>query len=67
MAQNANLSLVDKYEPDRREVERLDPEQRARLEAALIDPLSSIQPAPTTEHEYREGLSFWQAIKTMFR
>jgi hypothetical protein len=37
------------------------------LEAGLIDPVSAIQPAPTTEHQHREGLSFWQAIKTMFK
>jgi hypothetical protein len=67
MAQKANLTPVDKYEPDRRETERLDPEKRARLEAGLIDPVSAIQPAPTTEHQHREGLSFWQAIKTMLR
>ena len=24
------------------------------------------QPAPTAEHQHREGLSFWQAVKTMF-
>jgi hypothetical protein len=63
MAKKANLTLVGKYEPDRREAESLDPEQRARLEAALSD----IQPAPTTEHQHREGLSFWQAVKTMFK
>jgi hypothetical protein len=47
------------------EAERLDLEKHARLEAGLIDPVSAIQPAPT-EHQHREGLSFWQAIKTMF-
>ena len=49
------------------EAERLDPEKHARLEAGLIDPVSAIQPAPTAEHQHREGLSFWQAIKTMFK
>jgi hypothetical protein len=49
------------------EAERLDPEKPARLEAGLIDPVSAIQPAPTVEHQHREGLSFWQAIKTMFK
>ena len=49
------------------EAERLDLEKRARLEAGLIDPVSAIQPAPTAEHQHREGLSFWQAIKTMFK
>jgi hypothetical protein len=47
--------------------ERLDLEKRARLEAGLIDPVSAIQPAPTAEHQHREGLSFWQAVKTMFK
>jgi hypothetical protein len=67
MAQKANLVPVDKHESDRREAERLDPEKRARLETGLIDPVSAIQPTLTAEHQHREGLSFWQAIKTMFR
>jgi hypothetical protein len=67
MAQKANLTPVDKSEPARREAERLDLEKSARLEAGLIDPVSAIQPAPTSEHQHREGLSFWQAIKMMFR
>jgi hypothetical protein len=29
--------------------------------------VSAIQPALTAEHQRREGLSFWQAIKTMFK
>jgi hypothetical protein len=37
------------------------------LEAGLIDPVSAIQPAPTAEHQHRDALSFWQAIKTMFK
>jgi hypothetical protein len=37
------------------------------LEAGLIDPVNAIQPAPTAEHQNREGLSFWQAVKTMFK
>ena len=50
------------------EAERLDLEKHARLEkAGLIDPVSAIQPGPTAEHQHREGLSFWQAIKTMFK
>jgi hypothetical protein len=49
------------------EAERLDLEKHARLEAGLIDPVSAIRPAPTAEHQHREGLSFWQAIKTMFK
>jgi hypothetical protein len=65
MAQKANLTPVDKYESDRREAERLDLEKHARLEAGLIDPASAIQPAPTAEHQHREGLSSWQAIKAM--
>jgi hypothetical protein len=67
MAQKANLTPVDRYEPDRREAERLDLEKRARLEAGLTDPVTAGQPAPTSEHQHREGLSFWQAVKTMFR
>ena len=55
------------------EAERLDLEKHARLEAGLIgtfpasDPVSAIQPALTAEHQHREGLSFRQAIKTMFK
>ncbi len=67
MAQKTNLTPVDKYEADPREAERLDLEKHARLEAGLIDPVSAIQPALTAEHQHREGLSFWQAIKTMFK
>jgi hypothetical protein len=68
MAQKANLTPVDKYESDRREAEGLDLEKHARLEAGLIDPASAIQPASTAEeHQHREGLSFWQAIKTRFK
>jgi hypothetical protein len=67
MAQKTNLTPVDKYEPDRREAERLDLEKRARLEAGLIELVSAIQPAPTAEHQHGEGLSFWQAVKTMFK
>ena len=55
MAQKANLTPVDKYESDRREAERLELEKHARLEAGLIDPVSAIQPAPTAEHQHREG------------
>ncbi|WP_029586007.1 hypothetical protein [Bradyrhizobium sp. URHD0069] len=72
MAQKANLTPLDKYEPDRRQAERLDPDKHARLEAGLIDTLPAsepcaVQPAPTVEHPHREGPSFWQAIKTMFK
>jgi len=67
MAQKANLTLVDKYESDRGEAERLDLDKLARLEAGLIDPVSALRPAPTAEHQRREGLSFWQAVKTMFK
>jgi hypothetical protein len=49
------------------EAERLDLEKHARLEAGSIDPVSAIQPAPTAKHQHREGLSFWKAIKTMFK
>ena len=48
------------------EAETLDLE-KPRLEGGLIDPVNAIQPAPTAEHKHREGLSFWQAIKTMFK
>jgi hypothetical protein len=67
MAQKATLTPADKYESDRREAERLDLEKHARSEAGLIDPVSAIQPALTAEHQHREGLSFWQAVKTMFK
>ena len=67
MAQKANLTPVDKYESDHREGREARPGQDARLEAGLIDPVSAIQPAPTAEHQHREGLSFWQAVKTMFK
>ena len=67
MAQKANLTPVDKYEPDGREAERLDLKKRALLEAGLIDPVRAVQPAPTAEHQHRDGLSFWQAIKTLFK
>ena len=67
MAQKANLTPVDKYESDRREAERLDLEKHARLEAGLIDPASAIQPVLTADHQHREGLSFWQAIKAMLK
>jgi hypothetical protein len=65
MAQKGNLTLVDKYESDRGEAERLDLDKRARLEAS--EPMSALQRAPTAEHQRREGLSFWQAVKTMFK
>jgi hypothetical protein len=67
MAQKANLTPVDKYESVRREAERLDLEKQARLEAGLVDPVSAVQPAPTADHQHSEGLSFWQAIKTVFK
>jgi hypothetical protein len=67
MAHKANLTPVDNHESDRREAERLDLEKQARLEVGMFDPVSAVQPAPTAEHQHREGLSFWQAIKTMFK
>jgi hypothetical protein len=67
MAQKANLTPVDKQKSDRREAERFDLEKHARWEAGLIDPVSAIQQAPTAEHQRWEGLSFWQADKTMFK
>jgi hypothetical protein len=67
MAQKANLTPVDKHEPDGRETERIDLKKRALLEAGLIDPVSADQPAPTAEQQHREGLSFWQAVKTRFK
>jgi hypothetical protein len=66
MAQKANLTPVDKYESDRGEAERLDLEKYVRLEAGLIDPVSAIQPT-TADHQHRQGPSFWQAVKTMFK
>ena len=45
------------------EAERPDLEKQARLE----DPVGTIQPALIAEHQHREGLSFWQAIKTRFK
>jgi hypothetical protein len=67
MAQKADLTPADRDESDRREAERLDLEKHLRLEAGLIDPASAIQPAPTADHQPREDLSFWQALKTMFK
>jgi hypothetical protein len=67
MAQKANVTPAHKYESDRRDGESFDVERHARLEAGLIDPAGAIQPAPTAEHQHREGLSFWQAIKTRFK
>jgi hypothetical protein len=67
MAQKPISLLSTKYESDRREAKRLDLEKHARLEAGSIDPVSATRPAPTAEHQRREGLSFWQAIKTMFK
>ena len=49
MAQKANLTPVDKYEPDRRETERLDLEKHARLEAGLTGPVTAVQPTPRAE------------------
>ena len=65
MAQKAKLTPVDRS--DRREAERLDLEKHARMEAGLIDPVNAIQPAPAAEHQHPEGLSFWQAVRTMFK
>ena len=65
MAQKANLT-PDKYKSDRGEAERLDLEKYVRLEAGLIDPVSAIQPT-TADHQYQQGPSFWQAVKTMFK
>jgi hypothetical protein len=67
MARKANLTPVDKDVSDRQEAERLDLEKHARLEAGLIDPASTIQPAPKADHQSREDRSFWQTIKTMFK
>jgi hypothetical protein len=73
MAQKANFTPVDKYESDRGEDERFDLETQSRLEARSIDTfpasdsVSATQSAPAVEHPHREGPSFWQAIKTMFK
>jgi hypothetical protein len=64
MAQKPNLTPVDKHEPDRREAERLDLEKRARFGSGF-DRSGESHSAPTAEHQVREGLSFWQAVKTM--
>jgi hypothetical protein len=45
------------------EAERPDLEKQARLE----DRPGTIQPALIAEHQYGEGPSFWQAIKTRFQ
>jgi hypothetical protein len=73
MAYKINLDPHDKHASDRMEAERLDLEVHARLEAGLIetfpesDSVSAVQPAPTVEHHKPESLSFWQAIKTIFK
>src|SRR5258706_1234083 len=59
--------LVRDASPVGEEAERVDLEKHARLEAGLIDPVGAIQPALTAEHHHREGLSFCQPIKTMFK
>jgi len=46
------------------EAERPDLEKQAGLED---HPVGTIQPALIAEHQHREGLSFWQAIKTRFK
>jgi hypothetical protein len=46
--------------------ERLDRDKPARLESS--EPGSALQRAPTAAHHRREGLSFWQSVKTtMFK
>jgi hypothetical protein len=67
MARKANLTPVEKYESDRREAARIDLEKHVRMEAGLTDPVSTIQPAPSAEHQHRRGPSFWQAVKTRFK
>jgi hypothetical protein len=59
MAQKANLTP----EPDRREAERLDLEKQRDWKQ--VD--RSGERRSTAEHQRREGLSFWQAIKTVFK
>jgi hypothetical protein len=44
--------------------QQLQPEA---IGAGLFDPVSATQPALTAEHQHREGLSFCQAVKTMFK
>jgi hypothetical protein len=71
MAEQLNCVSLGK-DANRREAERLDLEMHARLEAGLIDtfptfdPVSAPQPSPTGEHDERR-LSFWQAMKTIFK
>jgi hypothetical protein len=67
MAQKPDLTPVDKHESDRQDAERLDLKKHPPAEAGSTDPVSAIQPAPTADHQHREGLSFWQAIKTVFK
>lgn len=71
MVQKINFTSVDKYAPDRREVERLNLEMQARLEADSIDTSlasdSVSATAPTVEHRPPESPTFWQAIKTRFK
>ena len=64
MAQKPNLTPVGKHEPDRREDERLELEKRARFGSGFDRSRESLS-APTAEHQVREGLSFWQAVKRM--
>jgi hypothetical protein len=73
MANKINLDPHDKHASDRMEAERLDLDMHARLEVGLIetfsesDPVSAVHPTPTVEHHKPESLSFWQAIKTIFK
>jgi len=46
------------------EAERPDLEKQARFEDL---PVGTIQPALIAEDQHREGLSFWQTIKTRFK
>jgi hypothetical protein len=46
------------------EAERQDLEKQARLED---QPVGTRQPALIAEYQHREGLSFWQVIKTRFK
>lgn len=66
-----NFAPEDIYVADPKEVERLDLEAHASLEAGLIDsfpasdPVSAAQPAPTIAPS--EPHSMWRSIKRLFK
>jgi hypothetical protein len=66
-----NFAPEDIHAGDPKELERLDLEAHARLEAGLIDsfpasdPVSAAQPGPTIAPSKRR--SIWQSIKQLFK